>query len=104
MKTPRWVWWALLVGATVVVVWAVFLFSFLSEPSAVGRPRAALLALSGYSGLAAILAVFVAARLRRTGQSWRLAVAASVAITLTGVGAIVGVPLLIELFLSRRLS
>lgn len=93
-----------MLGAAVVLAWAWFLITFLAEPSAVGRPRMALLFVIGYCGLAAILTVFAAARSRRTGQGWRLALAAAIAMTFTGAGAIVGIPLLIELLVSRRLS
>lgn len=93
-----------MLGAAVVLAWAWFLTTFLAEPSAVGRPRVALLFVIGYSGLAAILTIFAASRSRRTGQGWRLALAAAIAMTFTGAGAIVGIPLLIELLVSRRLS
>ena len=96
-------WWLLMFGATVVLAWAWFLFSFLGEPSAVGRLRVGLLLIVGYCLLTAILTVIAASRLR-SAQGWRLALAAAVALTFTGVGALVGIPVLIELFSRRRLS
>ena len=93
-----------MLGAAVVLAWSWFVLSFLGEPSAVGRPRIALLLITGYCGLTAILTVFAASRVRRAGEGRRLAVAAAVAMIFTGVGAIVGIPVLIELLIRRRLS
>ncbi len=42
MTLPRWVLWALLALAPLLLVLGAFVLGFLSEPSAVGRMRAAL--------------------------------------------------------------
>jgi hypothetical protein len=39
-STPRWVWPFLLAGAGLLLAWGVFVLSFKSEPSAVGRTGA----------------------------------------------------------------
>ena len=101
--TPVWIWAALLAGAVVTVWWAWFVAGFLSEPSAVGRVLAALLAsiaLSAASGAAGAIGAFGLLR----HEEWGRAVAwiAAVAMTLTGVGAIAGIPALIGLGWSRK--
>lgn len=40
---PRWVWWTVLTAAVVFVLWGWFVLGFLTEPSAVGRMRTALI-------------------------------------------------------------
>lgn len=42
MKVPRWVWWTLLIASPVLLIAGSYVLGFLSEPSAVGRMRAAL--------------------------------------------------------------
>lgn len=42
MTRPRWAWWALLLVAAVLILLGFFVLGFLSEPSAIGRMRAAL--------------------------------------------------------------
>ena len=102
---PGWVWWTLLLGSAVLVVWAWFLLGFLSEPSAVGRPRAVLAVLGGYSIGAAVLGVIAAlGLLRRARWAPGLAGAASMLMILTGAGAIAGIPALIGLVSNRKLS
>ena len=49
MKVPRWVWWTLVLGAVLLVGWGWFVLGFLTEPSAVGRMRAGLIAIGGVS-------------------------------------------------------
>lgn len=59
MKAPRWVWWTLVAGAVLLVAWGWFVLGFLTEPSAVGRMRAGLIAIGGVSialGVAAAIA------------------------------------------------
>lgn len=59
MKAPRWVWWTLVFGAVLLVAWGWFVLGFLTEPSAVGRMRAGLIAIGGVSialGVAAAIA------------------------------------------------
>ena len=43
MRLSRTAWWAIVVVAIVIFLWGVFVLGFLSEPSAVGRLRAALI-------------------------------------------------------------
>ena len=101
-STPRWVWWTLLVGAAILLVWAWFILGFLSEPSAVGRPRTALALVGGSSiGTAAIGVIASLGLLNRQRWAWRLAVVSSVFMILMGVGAIAGIPALIGLVWSR---
>ena len=49
MRRAAWVSWALLIVAVVLIVLGVFLLGFLSEPSAIGRMRAALYVLGAGS-------------------------------------------------------
>lgn len=101
--TPNWLWVPLLVGAAVTLWWAWFVSGFLSEPSAVGRVLLVLLvsiclsALSGLAGAAGAMGL-----LRRDPWSRPLAWIAAVALTLSGAGAIGGVPALVGLVWSRK--
>lgn len=99
---PVWVWWTLLAGAAVLVVWAWFVFGFRTEPSAVGRSRVALeLVVGGSIGAALLGAAAAVALLARRRWAPRLALVAAVLMILTIVGAIAGVPALIGLLSSR---
>jgi len=101
--TPRWLWAALLVGAVVTVWWAWFVSGFLAEPSAVGRVLVVLLAsicLSALSGLAG--AAGAMGLLRKDPWGRPLAWIAAVALTLSGAGAIGGIPALVGLVWSRQ--
>ena len=101
--TPPWLWFALLVGAVVTIWWAWFVFGFLEEPSAVGRVLIALLTLIGtsfFAGLAAVVGAFGLARKAAWGRS--VAWIAAVAISLTVVGAIAGIPAVVGLWWSRK--
>lgn len=42
MRISRSTWWTIVIVAVVFLAWGVFVLGFLSEPSAVGRMRAAL--------------------------------------------------------------
>ena len=98
-----WLWAALLAGAVVNVWWAWFVAGFLSEPSAVGRVLAALLASIALSAASGVAGAIGALGLLRH-EEWDRAVAwiAAVAMTLTGVGAIAGIPAVIGLWWSRK--
>ncbi|MGA7911559.1 MAG: hypothetical protein WB682_03515 [Candidatus Dormiibacterota bacterium] len=48
-STPRWVWPFLLGGAVLLLGWGVFVLSFKSEPSAVGRTGAIVILIAGAS-------------------------------------------------------
>ena len=101
--TPPWLWAALLAGAVVTVWWAWFVSGFLSEPSAVGRVLAVLLismVSSAMSGLAGVAGAMGLLRHEPWGRSF--AWIAAVALTISGVGAIGGIPALIGLGWSRK--
>jgi hypothetical protein len=103
VATPGWLWAALLAGAVVTVWWAWFVSGFLSEPSAVGRVLVVLLTsicLSVVSGLAG--AAGAMALLRKERWDRPLAWFAAVALTLSGLGAIGGIPALVGLVWSRK--
>jgi len=101
--TPAWLWAALLAGAVVNMWWAWFVNSFLSEPSAVGRVEAVLVTSIALSALSGIFgAIGAAGLLRRDAWGRRMAWIAAVALTLSGVGAIGGIPALIGLGWSRK--
>lgn len=52
MKLSRSAWWTIVVVGAVVFLWGLFVLGFLSEPSAVGRMRAALVGVgAGSMGL-----------------------------------------------------
>ena len=42
VQAPRWVWWTAVVVGAVLLLWGWFVLGFLTEPSAVGRMRSAL--------------------------------------------------------------
>jgi uncharacterized membrane protein YbhN (UPF0104 family) len=101
--TPAWLWVALLAGAAVNVWWALFVGGFLKEPSAVGRVEAVLLTsicLSALSGLAG--AGGAVGLLRREPWGRALAWIGAVTLTLSGAGAIGGIPALVGLLWSRK--
>ena len=101
--TPPWLWIALLVGAAVTLWWAWFVSGFLSEPSAVGPVLLVLLAsigLSAVSGLAGGAGAM--GLIRRDSWGRPLAWIAAVSLTLSGAGAIGGIPALVGLIWSRR--
>ena len=49
MKLSRSAWWTIVVVAVVFFLWGLFVLGFLSEPSAVGRMRAALVGIGAGS-------------------------------------------------------
>ena len=103
--TPVWLWAALLAGAVLMAWWAWFIFGFIQAPSAVGRVLAVLLywiAMSIGSGLVGSVGALGLLRHRPWGRP--LAWTAAIAMTLTGVGAVAGIPALIGLVSSRNAS
>lgn len=103
--TPPWVWPVLLIGVAVMLAWAWFILGFLPEPSAVGRIRFVLVTSSAYSVGAAVVGVVGAIGLfRRERWARTVAAIASAAMTLTVVGAIAGLPVLVALVSSRNSS
>lgn len=104
-SAPGWVWWTLLVGSAIVLIWAWFLLGFLSEPSAVGRSRVILAGWAGSSIGTAVLGVAAALALwRKKRWAWRLGLLASVFMILTGAGAIAGIPAVFGLAGGRNSS
>ena len=89
------------------MLWGFFLNQFQSEPSAVGRVGFILTAWSALSTLAALAGIATLGNLlifrddrRRRG----LAAGAAIMMTITIVGAVVGIPVLIALYSSRKSS
>jgi hypothetical protein len=101
--TPSWIWAALLAGAVVTLWWAWFVSGFMDEPSAVGRVRSVLwtsICLSALSGLAG--AGGAVGLLRRETWARPIAWIAATTLTLSGAGAIGGIPALVGLVWSRK--
>jgi hypothetical protein len=88
-----------------MLYWAWFVIGFLTEPSAVGRVWVVLVMSSAYSAGSAVVGVISAVGLMR-GERWGRTMAgiAASAMTLTGVGAIAGIPAVIGLWSSRNSS
>ena len=103
--SPVWLWAALVAGAVVTAWWAWFIFGFVSEPSAVGGILAVIVT-SIVMSVASVVAGAVGAvgLLRHQGWGRPLAWIAAIAMTLTGVGALAGIPALIGLLSSRNAS
>ena len=103
--TPTWLWAALLAGAVVTLWWAWFVAGFLQEPSAVGPVLMVLMAsifLSLISGITG--GVGAMGLLRRLPWARPLAWVAAILLTLSGLGAVGGIPALIGLGWSRKAS
>jgi len=101
-RTPTWLWWVLLVGAVLTAGWAWFVFGFISEPSAVGKILAVLVIWIALSVTAALAgAVGAVGLLRRESSGRTIAWIAAITMTLSGIGAIAGIPALIGLLASR---
>ena len=102
MRAPRWVPSALLAGSIVLLAWGVFVLSFKSEPSAVGRVLAALIIIGGAS-VGTAIAGFVAAVALIGRTRWAVSAAwlASALMILTIVSSWAGIAAAIGLF-SRR--
>jgi hypothetical protein len=101
--SPGWITWILLVGAVVLFAWGWFVLGFLREPSAIGGVFIALLVIGGGSIAASALGLIAAAGLLR-GERWAhtVAMAASVAMILSVLGLVAGIPALVGLFASRN--
>jgi hypothetical protein len=87
------------------MAWGFFLGSFRSEPSAVGRVGFVLTAWSALSTLGAlsgIAALFNLVVFRDDRRRRGLAAVAAIMMTVTLIGAVVGVPVLIALYSSRK--
>jgi hypothetical protein len=102
MRSPRWIWSTLMTGAALLLVWGVFVLSFKSEPSAVGRLGIGLFFIAGASIGTAIVGVVAAVGLwRRTRWGTSAAWLASVLMVLTIISAWAGVIGLFGLITSR---
>jgi hypothetical protein len=103
--TPRWVSVALAIGTVITIAWAPFIYQFTSEVASDRRSKAVLIAWTVLSIAAALLgAAGAIGILRRDRWGRPVAWAASLAITITFVGAIAGIPALIGLWSSRGAS
>jgi hypothetical protein len=88
-----------------LLLWAGFLFGFRSEPSATGRSRVVLLVYTFYTVLSALAGIGAAIGvLRGSGWSRIPAAVAAAAMTLTCLGAVAGVPVLLGVVPSLRSS
>jgi hypothetical protein len=91
-STPRWVWPFLLGGAVLLLAWGLFVLSFTTEPSAVGRTGAIVILVGGGSIGAAIVGAVASIGLVRSAHWGRSAAwFASVLMILTCVGAWAGI-------------
>lgn len=99
---PRWIWFTLLAGSALLLVWGTFVLSFTAEPSAVGRTGAAVMLIGGGSVAAGLLGAVAAFGLYRRAR-WALSLAwvASVLMVLSVVSSWAGIPALIGLAASR---
>jgi hypothetical protein len=61
MRIARWVWWTLVTVALILLVWGWFVLSFLTEPSAIGRLRTALIVMGAGSIVVGIAGALVGA-------------------------------------------
>ena len=103
MRIPHWAASALLAGAVVLLLWGLFVLSFKSEPSAVGRLGAALFVIGGGSiGTGLVGGVAAIGAMLRTRWARGLAWVAAVLMVLTIVGAWAGIIALVGLVTSRR--
>jgi hypothetical protein len=101
--TQTWVTVTLLIGAAMDIAVGIFLSQFMSEPSAVGRSKAALVIWSVVALATAVLAIPTAIMLVRQDRPGRpLAWLVSILMTATLVPAIAGIPALIGLWSSRK--
>jgi hypothetical protein len=100
--TPRWVSVALAIGTLITIAWAPFIYQFTPEVSSDHRSRAVLVVWALFSLWAAFMGMSGTILLRRDSRSGRpVAWVASIAMTMTCVGAIAGIPALIGLLSSR---
>ncbi|TMG70361.1 MAG: hypothetical protein E6H86_01325 [Chloroflexi bacterium] len=105
MRSARWIWSTLVTGAAILLVWGVFVLSFKSEPSAIGRVWIALMLIGGGSIGTAVVGLVAAVGLRRDAR-WATSTAwlASVLMVLTVVSSWAGIIALIGLIASRQRS
>ena len=105
MKIPHWVSYAILGGSFMLLLWGLFVLSFKTEPSAVGRVGVALIVIGGASigtgivGFVAAIGSFLNARWAESA-AWL----ASVLLVLTIVSSWAGIIGLAGLISSRMAS
>jgi hypothetical protein len=103
MRIPHWVSSALFAGSLLLLLWGLFVLSFKSEPSAVGRVHIALLVIGGASIGAAIVGGLAAVGLfLRTRWAAAVAWVAAVLLVVTVVSSWAGVVAAIGLVAGRR--
>ena len=103
MRVPSWVSNVLMAGSVFLLVWGIFVLSFTSEPSAVGRMGVALFLIGGASlgtAIAGAVASFILYRHSRWARS--AAWFASVLMILTCVSSWAGAIAIVGLVSSRR--
>lgn len=105
MRVPHWVSSAILAGSFLLLIWGLFVLSFKTEPSAVGRVGAALIVIGGAS-IGTALVGFVAAVGSFVHARWAASAAwvASVLLVLTVVSSWAGIVGLVGLISSRMSS
>ncbi|HKB19069.1 MAG TPA: hypothetical protein VKF28_08530 [Candidatus Dormibacteraeota bacterium] len=102
MTEPRWIWSTLMTGAAILLFWGIFVLSFKSEPSAVGRLGIGLIIIGGASiGTAIVGAVAAIGLLRHARWGTSAAWLASVLMVLTVISSWAGVIGLFGLITSR---
>lgn len=102
MRVPHWVSSVLVAGSMLVLLWGVYVLSFTSEPSAVGRVGVALVVISGGS-IGTAIAGFVAGVALLGRSRWAIPAAwfASALMILTVVSSWAGILTAIGLLTSR---
>jgi hypothetical protein len=103
MRIPHWVSSVLLAGSLLLVLWGLFVLSFKSEPSAVGRVHVALYVIGGASiGTAIVGGVAAVGLIWRARWATAAAWAAAVLMVLTVVSSWAGVVASVGLIAGRR--
>jgi hypothetical protein len=101
---PRWVWPFLLAGSVLLMAWGLFVLSFKSEPSAVGRTGAIVILIGGVSiGTALVGGIAAIGLIRRSRWAPPAAWFVSVLMILTCVSSWAGIVAVVGL-VSGRMS
>jgi hypothetical protein len=102
VSSPRWLWFTFLLGSVLLLAWGMWVLTFTSEPSAVGRIGAAVTLIGGGSiGTALVGAIAAVGLFRRTQWARAAAWFASVLMIVTVVSSWAGIAGLIALISSR---
>jgi hypothetical protein len=103
MRIPHWVSSALFAGSLMLLLWGLFVLTFKSEPSAVGRVGIAVIVISGASiGTAIVGGVAAVGLIVRARWAAPAAWLASVLLVLTIVSSWAGIVAMIGLIAGRR--